>query len=447
MAAHNLYFLIRYGGIAMIKSIEINNLFGRFNYHIITKSNGITIITGPNGFGKSTILRIINALSKGNLGFFTGFDFSTIVIFFEGDQKTTIKKRKGEISIDDVKFSSLDEDRSDDIRFLRRPPWLLEVPGGYIDHRNDEFIPEDEWFYRILLERNRYSAHLRSDSSQKNLQQLKNKVLQIKELCGEVRFISDQRLIQPVRERSPEPYIIEVIQELPKQLKQQISKVSEEYSRVANALDSSYPKRLFGAKEGIESQEEYQFRLNEANTKFEKLSKYNLVDMSIIDEENYNSQYSTALKIYFDDFTEKYKVFQDLISKLDLFTKIVNSRLLFKHIEITHDRGFEVVDNENPKKKLLLSQLSSGEKQEIVLFYNLIFNTKEDLLLLIDEPEISLHISWQKKFLDDLIEISKQTKLQVIVATHSPQVISNHLDLQIDLGELYGTELHTKQSK
>ena len=54
----------------MIKTIDIVRLFGRFNYYIATKSDGITIITGPNGFGKSTILQIINALSNSNLAFF-----------------------------------------------------------------------------------------------------------------------------------------------------------------------------------------------------------------------------------------------------------------------------------------------------------------------------------------------------------------------------------------
>ena len=40
----------------MIKSIQLHKLFGRFNYNISMKSGGVTIITGPNGFGKSTIL-------------------------------------------------------------------------------------------------------------------------------------------------------------------------------------------------------------------------------------------------------------------------------------------------------------------------------------------------------------------------------------------------------
>lgn len=68
-------------------------------------------------------------------------------------------------------------------------------------------------------------------------------------------------------------------------------------------------------------------------------------------------------------------------------------------------------------------------------------------MLLIDEPEISLHITWQKKFLDDLLEVAKHIDIQVIVATHSPQIVSNHMDIQIDLGELYGAELNQEQPK
>lgn len=421
----------------MITSIEIHNLFGRFNYKISTKTGGITIITGPNGFGKSTILKIINALSNGDILYFNDLDFSHLTVKFDNRKKISMQKVKGAITIDDLSVPFFDKKHQEYTQYLSRP-WLQRISDGFIDRRTDEFFKEDELFYRYYLENDRYRYEHIKGSETSTISKLKNKIDQIKKWCGDVRFISDQRLIRTGIKRSDEPKIINVIQELPKRLKLQISKVSEEYSRVANTLDSSYPKRLFAAEDGIKNQAEYQLCLEEANEKFEKLNTYNLVDMTIIDEKNYNPIYSTALKIYFDDFTEKYKVFQDLISKLDLFTKIINSRLKFKHIRITRNNGFEIVDNDNAEKVLQLSQLSSGEKQEIVLFYDLIFDTKQKLLLLIDEPEISLHITWQKKFLDDLLEVSKQIELQIIVATHSPQIVSNHLDIQIDLGELYG---------
>ncbi len=81
-----------FGEILMINSIEIENLFGRFDYLISTKTGGITIITGPNGFGKSTILRIINALSKGNLEYFLRLDFSSLIIDFDNREKISIQK-------------------------------------------------------------------------------------------------------------------------------------------------------------------------------------------------------------------------------------------------------------------------------------------------------------------------------------------------------------------
>ena len=427
----------------MIKSIGVKKLFGRFDYEIEMKSSGITIITGPNGFGKSTILRIINALSTSNFAYFFDLDFSELKIEFDVAQATIIKKEKGSLSIDDISLQFLKESHKDYLRYAQRRPWIQHTPRGYYDRRTEEFYTEDELFYHTIFDDEQYFDAFVGAKERKLINRIKEKLEQVKQHCGEVRLISDQRLIKRSTGRN-EPQIIDVIRELPQRLKGEIDAVSKEYSRVANTLDSTYPKRLFAAKDGITSPEEYQTCLREANEKFVKLNTYNLVDMSLIDEMNYDPIHSTALKIYFDDFSEKYKVFQSLVSRLDLFTKIINSRLLFKKIKITSDNGFEVVDDTNPNKILQLSQLSSGEKQEIVLFYNLIFDIKDKLLLLIDEPEISLHISWQKKFLDDLMEVSKQTDLQVIVATHSPQVISNHLDLQIDLGELYGAQLDNK---
>ena len=84
-----------------------------------------------------------------------------------------------------------------------------------------------------------------------------------------------------------------------------------------------------------------------------------------------------------------------------------------------------------------MTQLSSGEQHQVVLLYELIFKTEKNVLVLIDEPEISLHVAWQKEFLKDLQEIIKIQAMPVVIATHSPQIIDGNWDLTVDLEEGY----------
>lgn len=58
-------------------------------------------------------------------------------------------------------------------------------------------------------------------------------------------------------------------------------------------------------------------------------------------------------------------------------------------------------------------------------------------MILIDEPELSLHIAWQKDFIEDLSNIIKNKKINVIIATHSPYITGKYEENQIDLGELH----------
>ena len=77
--------------------------------------------------------------------------------------------------------------------------------------------------------------------------------------------------------------------------------------------------------------------------------------------------------------------------------------------------------------------LSSGEQHELILIYDLLFNVPENALVLIDEPEISLHVVWQQRFLTDLSRIAKLSSLRFIVATHSPQIIHKSWDKTVEL--------------
>ena len=68
-----------------------------------------------------------------------------------------------------------------------------------------------------------------------------------------------------------------------------------------------------------------------------------------------------------------------------------------------------------------------------MLFYELLFKVAPGPLVLIDEPEISLHIVWQEQFLQDAQEVAKLTEIDMIVATHSSEIITNRRDLLVNL--------------
>ncbi|KJV07308.1 AAA family ATPase [Methylocucumis oryzae] len=76
----------------MLTSIKIEKLFDIFDYNIELKKQGITILTGPNGYGKTTILKILEAFASQNGYFFTKILFSKIILTFDGHDTATIEK-------------------------------------------------------------------------------------------------------------------------------------------------------------------------------------------------------------------------------------------------------------------------------------------------------------------------------------------------------------------
>lgn len=86
-------------------------------------------------------------------------------------------------------------------------------------------------------------------------------------------------------------------------------------------------------------------------------------------------------------------------------------------------------------KKLYFTNLSSGERQVIYIFLKVAIATKNNALILMDEPEISLHLSWQEKLLTQIRAINPDS--QLIIVTHSPAIVMNGwLDCFVDIKDI-----------
>ena len=77
-------------------------------------------------------------------------------------------------------------------------------------------------------------------------------------------------------------------------------------------------------------------------------------------------------------------------------------------------------------KPIKFSNLSSGEKQIVSLFSHIYLSNLENYIIIIDEPELSLSVTWQKRFLADIAKNEKC--LGLISVTHSPFIFQNELE-------------------
>ena len=427
-----------------IMKIQFKKLFGRFDYSIELKEDGLTIITGPNGFGKSTILDCIYQLYKKENGilFFLNLDFEEVFFLISNEKQLKITKKSGALVVNDktncsVNFKNIKKYFGDDF-FLNR-----YYNQNYDKKFANRKTMDKDFSYESFIESyfNIAKKYDKKRIQKNNIMFVGNALREFSKELGKVFYIREQRLVSEEFDRFDESILKDEIKELPKKFRLLLDRNSSEYSSKSNELDSSYPIRLFNNKEAITSKDEFNQKIELMTEKFQKLNKFDLSRAQDLRNLEFKEEFAKALKIYFDDFDEKYQIYENFVNQLELFTDIINDKLDFKKIEISREEGIFIEDNDVKGKKLSLSQLSSGEKQEIILFYKLIFETPENTLLLIDEPEISLHIAWQKKFMDDLYKIIKFKNLNVIVATHSPQIINHRWENQIDLGELYEQKL------
>jgi predicted ATPase len=77
-------------------------------------------------------------------------------------------------------------------------------------------------------------------------------------------------------------------------------------------------------------------------------------------------------------------------------------------------------------------QLSSGEKQLLILLAEALLREASPVVYVADEPELSLHVEWQEKLITSLVELAQN--LQVLVATHSPDIVGPYRSKVIKLG-------------
>ena len=243
-----------------------------------------------------------------------------------------------------------------------------------------------------------------------------------------VHLIETQRLLRPRlrrRAQGPREPPAMTVSRYSNDLTERLQLALAANSTTSQRLDRTFPRRVISAEPPQVTDEQIRMRYEEQGQHRDRLASVSLLDAAEADLTLPDRQLvdweRRVLWTYLQDTEEKLATFQPLLDRVQLLRDIVNARFLYKTLTIDRAQGFRFITEEGAD--IGPSSLSSGEQHELVLAYDLLFNVAEGSLVLIDEPEISLHVSWQQQFLDDLIRIAELQSLRFVIATHSPQVI------------------------
>ena len=168
------------------------------------------------------------------------------------------------------------------------------------------------------------------------------------------------------------------------------------------------------------------------------------MDSPLLNNETINlvdSRISSALDFQLYHLQRKYLDYQvnignRIIEQLqaghaDAAQQLSQAKTRFQDIvdELFEETGKKIVRTENEIRfsqigeTLVPYQLSSGEKQMLAILLTVLVEDQLPYVLFMDEPEVSLHIEWQKRLIDLVVEMNPN--VQIILTTHSPAVIMN----------------------
>lgn len=452
-----------------LHEVRINALFGLYNHVIDLRiDERITAIIGPNGCGKTVCLKIIEALYRKNYNYFISIPFSTIEFSFTEGQKIEICSEPIEVGSEDSPdlwrgqhalyfcITSPNHDtltwrpptllpRSEEVRELSRhaPELQLIGPDRWRDRRDGELLTLAEILARYrgrippkLLSR------LRHGGEPEELTNITKGV--------ECHLIETQRLLilsseEPDADyefearwgRRPQPTAPLAVQQKALKLRQIIKDTMTEYATLSQSLDRSFPRRVLQSQSSARiTQEELGKELDRLDNRRKALMAAGILDTEF-EPVNISVGYIEAgvarvLEIYVQDTDKKLTVFDRLLDRLDLLTDLINRRFSDKRLTVDKEKGFGLVSRTG--QEIPLEKLSSGEQHQLVLTFELLFEVQEDSLILIDEPELSLHVTWQKSFIDSLKRMIRLNKFDVVLATHSPPLVARHYGLTVELG-------------
>lgn len=458
----------------IFKEIEILGLFGEVNVKLPIRDNRL-ILVGYNGIGKSTILNIFYYVISQQWNKLREMDFTSVTIKLKNNnRKLSVKKEE---ILEHLHFRG---------RYKRRPTsvhrnypeslyrrayeilerWSLRSGHSRIKPTSEAievlraelgmsismarevaeeivFRGQEEFEFADLPAKNivEVDRYLNENMNGRILYLPTYRRIEkdIKIVFPEIEDELRRALTRRVRDTSRSENYIELVQFGMEDVQTKISTSLEKVRAYAlsqiNSLTTKYLRDVIRNEANkFENFEEHEFSEASLNTVFAKVDSAILSDddkkniakvvekirenKSLFENEKYVAHYVLYL-------VEVGKNISKLERPIEDFISICNSYLYGKAFSFDNI-AYRVVIQHASGRPVQMEDLSSGEKQIVSLFSHLILDSDISNYIVIDEPELSLSVDWQQRFLEDISKLD--TCSFICAVTHSPFIFENSLD-------------------
>jgi energy-coupling factor transporter ATP-binding protein EcfA2 len=423
-----------------IRRIQVENLFGYLSYTIPkddTKPRDLSrliMLYGDNGSGKTTILRLLFALlyphpAKGQKTYIARTPFKKFVVFFDDGSFISAERIRGVAGNYTIRIKRA-HSRPRSYRLKLSSANVIDTTPTLtaMFRELSTFSPP---LYFLPDDRHAFNSSAPSSEPENEL---------MYEAVGQ-QIIATRRLRASInrgaKEDSHDLDVAPVLRELNSWFRQhafQGTNTGEEnatsiYLRIVNQIANFKTSSPSPAKEDTSLVK----RLEALAKRLESFTRFGLIPSFPAERfvSNFNSANSSAkttietvLGPYVDGIEARLKALESIRDLITNYVETINSFLSAKFIGFTLEGG--IVIRGFGGGLLDPSVLSSGEKQLFMLLSNTILARDSAGIFIIDEPELSLNVKWQRRLVDALLGCARGAKVQFILASHSLELITLH---------------------
>ena len=373
----------------MLSEIKIEDLYGLYTYSLDFRPDRrpYCFVTGSNGYGKTTLLRMIDALYSRDFNGLASIDFKEFDLKFQDGYHIHVSQQR---EYDDD--SSSDEVEPEQV--------VLSFTS------DDENIPGSEETYEWV-------------STDEDDEKLNNMTAYL--ASHPIYFINDKRLFKGGRKGKGDETLESLMQRFLQDLQLR--------------LNTKLQQGMLQAYDPI-SKDEYERAVSEMEPLIKSLKKYELVSGNIVPAYSEEGAALCHSRIKAIEQALDGDELRDVANLDALCVVMDNYSFANKHLELSPYFGFRFRADDENGTLLSFDQLSSGEQHVMLMNYDVLFDLEDETLVLIDEPELSFHIEWQGQFMANLVEmVAARRDLQFIICTHAPEMFGYDWNVSVDLFE------------